>query len=202
MPADRPGPARRQRRVPVLRRPLQALPRLRVAVLPRLQLVRAAPLPLPCSSRALPGSPARPPQRPPRRARAVRASRLLRPGPGIQDYLSIDLDYRLAMEKMDVTDLQLPDDRIDVVVCSHVLIEVLPAGARRAPARTASRRHRALPDGGDGAARATHAPGTSSPRRASRWRRSRRASCARLELSNATASSPTRHSTSAQKPGC
>ena len=43
---------------------------------------------------------------------------------GVEDYLSIDLDYRLAMEKMDVTDLQLPDDRFDLVVCSHVLIEV------------------------------------------------------------------------------
>lgn len=43
---------------------------------------------------------------------------------GIDDYLSIDLDYRLAMAKMDVTDLPLPDDRFDVVVCSHVLIEI------------------------------------------------------------------------------
>lgn len=43
---------------------------------------------------------------------------------GIDDYLSVDLDYRLAMERMDVTDLPLPDDRFDVVVCSHVLVEV------------------------------------------------------------------------------
>ncbi len=43
---------------------------------------------------------------------------------GVEDYLSIDLDYRLAMQKMDVTDLKLPDDRFDLVVCSHVLIEV------------------------------------------------------------------------------
>jgi SAM-dependent methyltransferase len=43
---------------------------------------------------------------------------------GLDDYLSIDLDYRLAMERMDVTELKLPDDRYDLVVCSHVLIEV------------------------------------------------------------------------------
>lgn len=43
---------------------------------------------------------------------------------GVEDYLSIDLDYRLAMERMDVTNLTLPDDRFDLVVCSHVLIEV------------------------------------------------------------------------------
>jgi SAM-dependent methyltransferase len=43
---------------------------------------------------------------------------------GVEDYLSIDLDYRLAMERMDVTDLPLQDDRFDLVVCSHVLIEV------------------------------------------------------------------------------
>ena len=45
-------------------------------------------------------------------------------GAGIDDYLSIDLDYRLAMERMDVTSLRLPDDHFDLVVCSHVLIEV------------------------------------------------------------------------------
>lgn len=46
--------------------------------------------------------------------------RLLR-NAGLDDYLSIDLEYRLAMRKMDVTDLRLEGERFDLVVCSHVL---------------------------------------------------------------------------------
>ena len=40
------------------------------------------------------------------------------------DYLSGDLDSRWAMMKLDVTNLQLPDDTFDVIYCSHVLEHV------------------------------------------------------------------------------
>ena len=40
---------------------------------------------------------------------------------GIDDYLSIDLDPRLAMRAMDVTALDLPDDHFELVFCGHVL---------------------------------------------------------------------------------
>jgi SAM-dependent methyltransferase len=54
-------------------------------------------------------------------------TRLLRSA-GLTDYLSIDLDYRLAMRRMDVTDLQLESERFDLVVCSHVLDAVAELG--------------------------------------------------------------------------
>jgi len=37
------------------------------------------------------------------------------------DYLSVDLDSPLAMQRMDLTRLELPDQSFDVVFCSHVL---------------------------------------------------------------------------------
>ena len=37
------------------------------------------------------------------------------------DYLSVDLDSPLAMRRMDLTRLDLPDQSFDVVFCSHVL---------------------------------------------------------------------------------
>ena len=40
------------------------------------------------------------------------------------DYLSIDLESPLAMRRMDVTRLDLPDDAFDVLLCSHVLEHV------------------------------------------------------------------------------
>lgn len=40
--------------------------------------------------------------------------------PGL-DYLSVDLKSRLAMEKMDITQIPLPDSVFDVIFCSHVL---------------------------------------------------------------------------------
>lgn len=36
------------------------------------------------------------------------------------DYLSIDLESGLAMRKMDVTNLDLPDESFDVIFCNHV----------------------------------------------------------------------------------
>ena len=36
-------------------------------------------------------------------------------------YLSIDLNSRHAMRKMDLTNLQLPDDHFDCILCHHVL---------------------------------------------------------------------------------
>jgi len=40
------------------------------------------------------------------------------------DYLSVDLDGSQAMQAMDVTDLDLADESIDIVVCNHVLEHV------------------------------------------------------------------------------
>ena len=40
------------------------------------------------------------------------------------DYLSVDLESPLAMSRMDVTNLDLPDQAFDVVLCSHVLEHV------------------------------------------------------------------------------
>lgn len=61
---------------------------------------------------------------------------------GIVDYLSIDLEYRLAMRKMDITELDLENDRFDLVLCSHVL-EVVPQRQR-----ALSELHRVLKPGG------------------------------------------------------
>jgi len=36
------------------------------------------------------------------------------------DYLSVDIDYRKAMRKEDVTALSFPDNTFDVIVCIHV----------------------------------------------------------------------------------
>jgi len=44
--------------------------------------------------------------------------------PGVGDYVSIDLDPRRAMRAMDVAAMAFPDDRFDLVICSHVLEEV------------------------------------------------------------------------------
>ena len=40
-------------------------------------------------------------------------------------YLSADLQNPLAMVKMDVTDIQFPDETFDVIYCSHVLEHVV-----------------------------------------------------------------------------
>jgi ubiquinone/menaquinone biosynthesis C-methylase UbiE len=40
--------------------------------------------------------------------------------PGV-DYLSADLNRPMAMVKMDITDIQYPDNSFDVIYCSHVL---------------------------------------------------------------------------------
>lgn len=45
--------------------------------------------------------------------------RKLRSLPNI-DYLSVDLESPLAMKKMDITKLELPDNSFDVVFCNHV----------------------------------------------------------------------------------
>lgn len=37
------------------------------------------------------------------------------------DYLSSDLDSELADMKMDITDIQFPDNSFDVIICNHVL---------------------------------------------------------------------------------
>ncbi|MHC5033688.1 MAG: glycosyltransferase, partial [Planctomycetota bacterium] len=61
--------------------------------------------------------------------------------PGIR-YLSVDLSSPLAMVRMDITDLALPDRSFDVVCCSHVL-EHVPED-RKALAEV----HRVLKPGG------------------------------------------------------
>ncbi len=50
-------------------------------------------------------------------------ARLFRRAEGV-DYLSADLFDVRAMVKMDITDIQYPDDTFDVVYCSHVLEHV------------------------------------------------------------------------------
>jgi SAM-dependent methyltransferase len=37
------------------------------------------------------------------------------------DYLSADIDERIAMVKMNITDIQFPDETFDVIICNHVL---------------------------------------------------------------------------------
>lgn len=51
-------------------------------------------------------------------------SRLFSRRPAIE-YLSADLQNPAAMVKMDVTDIQYPDESFDVIYCSHVLEHVL-----------------------------------------------------------------------------
>jgi ubiquinone/menaquinone biosynthesis C-methylase UbiE len=49
----------------------------------------------------------------------------LKAQPGI-DYLSCDLESKQAMVQMDITDIDLPDNTFDVIICNHVM-EHIPA---------------------------------------------------------------------------
>jgi SAM-dependent methyltransferase len=62
------------------------------------------------------------------------------------DYLSGDLDSRLADVRLDVTDLSFPDASFDVVICNHVLEHVLD------DRRAMSELYRVLRPGGWGVA--------------------------------------------------
>lgn len=48
----------------------------------------------------------------------------LRPELGI-DYLSADLTSRQAMIQMDITDIPMPDDAFNVIICNHVLEHIV-----------------------------------------------------------------------------
>lgn len=37
------------------------------------------------------------------------------------DYISVDLESPIAMAKMDITDMQFPDNHFDCIICYHVL---------------------------------------------------------------------------------
>lgn len=50
--------------------------------------------------------------------------RVLRRQKGLR-YVSIDLHHPLAELRMDVTDLQFPDDEFDAIICSHVLEHIV-----------------------------------------------------------------------------
>ena len=52
----------------------------------------------------------------------------LRPSPTL-DYLSCDLESKQAMVQMDITDIHLPDNTFDVIICNHV-IEHIPDDTR------------------------------------------------------------------------
>jgi SAM-dependent methyltransferase len=41
------------------------------------------------------------------------------------EYLSVDIDYRKAMRKEDITDLSFNDESFDLIICIHVLEHIL-----------------------------------------------------------------------------